>query len=48
LRNQKVADQLFLSEGTVRNHLTVIFRKLGLADRCELIAYAHDRRLTGP
>jgi DNA-binding NarL/FixJ family response regulator len=47
LRNQKVADQLFLSEGTVRNHLTVIFRKLGLADRCELIAYAHDR-LTGP
>lgn len=48
MRNRKVADQLFLSEGTVRNHLTVIFRKLGLADRCELIAYAHDRRLTGP
>lgn len=48
LRNQTVADRLFLSEGTVRNHLTAIFRKLGLADRCELIAYAHDQRLAGP
>jgi DNA-binding NarL/FixJ family response regulator len=41
MRNQEVADQLFLSEGTVRNHLTAIFRKLGLSDRCELIAYSH-------
>lgn len=37
LHNREVAARLFLSEGTVRNHLTVIFRKLGLAHRCDLI-----------
>ena len=39
LGNRGVAERLFLSEGTVRNHLTVIFRKLGRTDRCDLIAH---------
>lgn len=38
LHNSRIAERLFLSEGTVRNHLTVIFRKLGVNDRYELIA----------
>jgi DNA-binding NarL/FixJ family response regulator len=46
LKNQQIADRLFISEGTVRNHLTIIFSKLELSDRCELIAYAYQHRLT--
>jgi DNA-binding NarL/FixJ family response regulator len=45
LKNQQIADRLFISEGTVRNHLTVIFAKLGIFNRCELIAYAYQRHL---
>jgi DNA-binding NarL/FixJ family response regulator len=43
LKNQSIADSLHLSEGTVRNHLTVIYEKLGVMDRFELIvsAYRH-------
>src|SRR5262245_37568692 len=46
LRNQQIADRLFISEGTVRNHLTTIFSKLELSDRCELIVYFYQHRLT--
>lgn len=44
LKNQQIANRLFISEGTVRNHLTVIFDKLGVANRFALIVYAsrHD------
>jgi DNA-binding NarL/FixJ family response regulator len=38
LRNPCIAERLFLSEGTVRNHLTVIFRKLDVTDRYGLMA----------
>ena len=48
LRNQQIANRLFISEGTVRNHLTVIFDKLELSDRCALIVYAHQQRLNRP
>jgi DNA-binding NarL/FixJ family response regulator len=43
-KNQQVADQLSMSEGTVRNHLTVIYDKLGVSDRFGLIVFAarHD------
>jgi len=40
LKNQQIADRLFISEGTVRNHLTVIYEKLGVTDRFGLIIYA--------
>jgi two-component system, NarL family, nitrate/nitrite response regulator NarL len=44
-RNQQIADQLFLSEVTVRHHLTSIFKKLGVSDRLELVIYAYQNNL---
>ncbi len=37
LRNVDMAEQLFLSEKTVKNHLTNIFRKLGVKDRTQAL-----------
>src|SRR5574341_20447 len=48
LRNQQIADRLRIAEGTVRNHLTVIFGKLGVSDRFELIVYAYRHGLAEP
>jgi DNA-binding NarL/FixJ family response regulator len=39
--NNAIADRLFLSEKTVRNHLTVIFDKLGVSNRSAAIVLAH-------
>ena len=39
-RNQEIADQLNLSEHTVRNYLLRIFDKLGISSRVELVLYA--------
>lgn len=35
-----VAEQLFISEHTLRNHLTSVYAKLGLVNRLELYAFA--------
>jgi len=40
-----VADGLHVSEHTLRNHLTSIYSKLGVANRLELFAYAHKHDL---
>ena len=45
LKNQQIADQLFLSEVTVRHHLTSIFKKLDVSDRLELVIYAYQNNL---
>jgi DNA-binding NarL/FixJ family response regulator len=44
-KNQQIADTLFLSEVTVRHHLTSIFKKLGVCDRLELVIYAYQNSL---
>lgn len=41
LKNQQIANELCISETTVRHHLTSIFNKLGVSDRLELLVYAH-------
>jgi NarL family two-component system response regulator LiaR len=43
LSNEDIAKQLFLSEGTVRNHITSIVAKLGASDRTKaaIIAIQH-------
>jgi two-component system nitrate/nitrite response regulator NarL len=41
LKNQVIAERLYLSEATVRHHLTAILAKLDLADRLELVVYAY-------
>lgn len=43
--NNAIADQLFLSEKTVRNHLSLIFDKLGVSSRAEAIVLAHRNGL---
>lgn len=40
LKNGAIAERLFVSDATVRNHLTSILSKLGLSDRFELAVYA--------
>jgi two-component system nitrate/nitrite response regulator NarL len=40
LKNKAIAKHLFISEPTVRHHLSSAFSKLGVADRYELIIYA--------
>jgi DNA-binding NarL/FixJ family response regulator len=48
LRNQQIAERLYLSQATVRHHLTAIFAKLGVADRFELAIYAYQHGLAKP
>jgi len=45
LRNQQIADRLFISVITVRHHLTSIFSKLDIEDRFELAFYAYRHGL---
>jgi len=41
-----IAEMLYISEHTLRNHLTSIYDKLAVASRLELFAYAHKHGLT--
>jgi DNA-binding NarL/FixJ family response regulator len=43
--NREIASRLFLSEGTVKNHLSRILARLGLRDRTQAAIYAHDHGL---
>ena len=42
LSNKEIADKLFLSEGTVRNYLSNILRKLELRDRTNLAIFYYQ------
>lgn len=47
-KNKDIADKLFISEKTVKNHLSAIFHKVGVTDRLELTLYAFEKRLFSP
>lgn len=48
LKNKQIAEQLFISDTTVRHHLTSIFSKLDVSDRLELVIYSYRYGLAEP
>jgi DNA-binding NarL/FixJ family response regulator len=40
LNNKEIADQLFISEGTVKNHVSSMMAKLGLRDRTQAAVFS--------
>ena len=47
LSNKEIAEVLFLSEGTVRNYISVILEKLNLRDRTQLAIFYYKCDITG-
>jgi len=45
LKNKAIAERLFISETTVRHHLTSVFSKLEITSRLELVIFAFRHKL---
>lgn len=45
--NRSVAEELFVSEATVKSHLTHVYEKLGVTDRAGAVAVAYERGILG-
>lgn len=47
MKNKLIAEKLFITETTVRHHLTSVFNKLEINSRLELVVYAFKNGLVG-
>ncbi|WP_046505096.1 response regulator [Streptomyces odonnellii] len=45
--NKEIAAELFISEATVKTHLTHLYAKLGVKDRAAAVAVAYERGILG-
>ncbi|MFD5637772.1 LuxR C-terminal-related transcriptional regulator [Streptomyces sp. NPDC127077] len=45
--NREIARELFISEATVKTHLTHVYAKLGAKDRAAAVATAYERGILG-
>jgi len=45
--NKEIARVLFISEATVKTHLTHVYGKLGVKDRAAAVAVGYDRKILG-
>lgn len=45
LSNKEIAEKLFLSEGTVRNYISIVLEKLGLRDRTQLAVFYYKNQM---
>ena len=48
LSNAEIAVRLYLSEATIKSHITRILARLGLRDRVQIAVYAYEHGIVWP
>jgi DNA-binding NarL/FixJ family response regulator len=48
LSNAEIAQELFVSDGTVKTHVAHLLSKLGLRDRVQVVVFAYERGIIEP
>ena len=46
--NADIAEELFISEGTVKTHVKRVLSKLYMRDRTQVVVFAYEERLVTP